>query len=235
MANSPRKTALVTAAGRGLGAACARRLAADGYAVALFSPGEGVVKLAQELGGIAVRGSVTEPADLAKLVEAAMQAWGRIDVVVTSTGHPPKGALLEIPDADWHKGLDMVFLNVVRLARLVTPIMQAQKGGAFVNISSYAVLEPEADFPLSTLRGALAAWTKLYSDQYAADGIRMNAVLPGFADSLPEKAERRARIPMKRYGRTAEIAAAVAFLASDEASYITGQSLRVDGGITRHV
>ena len=90
-------------------------------------------------------------------------------------------------------------------------------------------------FPLSALRAALASWTKLFADQHAAHGIRMNSVLPGFADSLPEKAERKARIPMGRYARAEEIAAAVAFLASDKASYITGQNLRVDGGITRAV
>jgi NAD(P)-dependent dehydrogenase (short-subunit alcohol dehydrogenase family) len=230
-----KKVAIVTAAGRGLGAAVARRLAADGYALALFSPGEGVTKLAAELGGIAVRGSNTEPADLARLVEATMKQYGRIDAVVTSTGHPPKAELLALTDEQWRAGFDMVFLNVVRLARLITPIMKAQGSGAFVNISSYAVLEPEHDFPMSTLRGALGAWTKLYADEYAADGIRMNAVLPGFADSLPEKADRRARIPMKRYAKTSEIAAACAFLVSDDASYITGQSLRVDGGLARHI
>lgn len=232
---SQKKTAIVTAAGRGLGAAVARRLAADGYALALLSPGEGVVQLAKELGGVAVRGSVTVPEDLARVVDAAMKLSGRIDAVVTSTGHPPKAELLMITDEQWRTGFDMVFLNVVRLARLVTPVMQQQGRGAFVNISSYAVLEPEHDFPLSTLRGALGAFTKLYADEMAPFGIRMNAVLPGFADSLPEKADRRARIPMKRYGKVSEIAAAVAFLVSDEASYITGQSLRVDGGLARHV
>jgi NAD(P)-dependent dehydrogenase (short-subunit alcohol dehydrogenase family) len=235
MAPTPKRVAIVTAAGRGLGAAVAKRLARDGYALALLAPGEGVEALARELGAIAIRGSVTEPDDLARLVDATVKAHARIDAVVTSTGHPPKGELLALTDAQWRLGFDLVFLNVVRLARLVTPVMMAQKSGVFVNLSSYAALEPEHDFPLSTLRGALAAWTKLYADEHAAYGIRMNAVLPGFADSLPEKAERTARIPMRRYGTVAEIANAVAFLVSDQASYITGQSLRVDGGLTRHV
>lgn len=229
------KVALVTAAGKGIGAAIARALHADGYRLALLSPSGNAEKLAKELGGRAVTGSVTAPADLERLVKTALDAWGRIDVVVNNTGHPPKGKLLEIADADWHVGLDMILLNVIRLARLVTPVMLRQGGGAFVNLSSYATFEPEADFPLSALRAALASWTKLYSDQHAAHGIRMNSVLPGFADSLPEKAERKARIPMGRYARADEIAAAVAFLASDKASYITGQNLRVDGGITRAV
>jgi NAD(P)-dependent dehydrogenase (short-subunit alcohol dehydrogenase family) len=229
------RVALVTAAGKGIGAAIARALHAEGYRLALLSPSGNAEKLAQELGGRAVTGSVSAPADLERLVKTALDAYGRIDVVVNNTGHPPKGRLLEIPDADWHVGLDMILLNVIRLARLATPVMQRQGGGAFVNLSSYAVLEPEADFPLSTLRAALASWAKLFADQHAAHGIRMNNVMPGFTDSLPEKPERTARIPMGRYARAAEIAAAVVFLASDKASYITGQSLRVDGGITRAV
>ena len=125
-------------------------------------------------------------------------------------------------------------MSVVRMARLVTPIMLRQGGGSFVNILTYATLEPEADFPVSgPVRASVAAFSKVYADQYAAQGIRMNNVLPGFIDSLPAKEERVARIPMKRYGKVQEIADAVAFLLSGQAGYITGQNLRVDGGITR--
>ena len=229
------KVALVTAAGRGMGAAIARRLARDGYAIGLLSPGGTVEALAAELGGFAVKGSVTEPADLERLVKGALERHGRIDSVVVNVGHPPKGPLLEIPDADWHKGLDMAFLAVVRMARLVTPVMEKQTSGAIVAISSAWAFEPSQDFPMTTLRAALGAWVKLYADTYAASGIRMNAVLPGFIDSLPEKAERRAAIPAGRYGTTAEIADTVAFLLSDGAGYITGQNIKVDGGLMRGV
>lgn len=231
-----KKVAIVTAAGRGMGAAIATELAAAGYELALMSPSGAAVELAQSLNGLGLSGSVTEPGDLRALVEQTMARYGRIDAVVNHTGHPPKGPLLEIPDEDWHLGLDLVMLNVVRMARLVTPPMQAQGGGAIVNISTYAVFEPEDTFPVSaSLRAALAGFTKLYADQYAAEGIRMNNVLPGFIDSLPETEERRQRIPMGRYGTVAEIAQTVRFLLSDEAGYITGQNIRVDGGITRSV
>ena len=230
------KTAIVTAAGKGMGAAIARELAAAGYNLALLSASGGAETLANELGAFGLTGSVTRSEDLQKLVNGTMERYGRIDAVVNNTGHPPKGQLLEIPDEDWHKGLDLVMLNVVRMARLITPIMIAQGSGAIVNISTYAAFEPEAAFPVSAaLRAALAGYTKLYADEYASRGIRMNNVLPGFIDSYPETEAIRQRIPLGRYGTVAEIAQTVRFLLSDAAGYITGQNIRVDGGLTRSV
>jgi len=228
--------ALLTAAGSGIGAAAARKLAAEGWRVAILSPSGRGAALAESLGGLGVSGSNLEPADLQRLVEGAVQRWGRIDAVINSAGHGPKGALLEISDADWQLGMDYYLLHAVRMARLVTPLMQKQRRGAIVNVSTYATFEPEAAFPTSgVFRAGLAAFAKLYADQYAADGLRMNNVLPGFIDSLPEKAERRARIPMGRYGRVDEVGELIAFLASDRSSYITGQNIRIDGGLTRSV
>jgi NAD(P)-dependent dehydrogenase (short-subunit alcohol dehydrogenase family) len=232
---SETKVAIVTAAGRGIGAGIAKKLAADGYKLGLLSPGETVTKLAADLGGIAVRGSVTEPKDLARLVSETTAKFGRLDAAIINVGHPPKGPLLEIPDADWHAGLDMAFLSVVRIARLVTPIFQKLGKGSIVAVSSAWAFEPSAEFPMTTIRAALGSWIKLYADTYAKENIRMNAVLPGFIDSLPEKPERKAKIPAGRYGSTAEIANVVAFLASDAASYVTGQNILVDGGLTRGV
>lgn len=227
---------IVTASGRGMGEAIARHLAGLDYAVALMSPSGSSEGLAAELGGFGMTGSVTESEDLASLVAGTVDRFGRIDAVVNHTGHPPKGPLLEISDDDWHVGLDLVLMNVVRMARLVTPIMIEQGGGSIVNISTFAAFEPSPVFPVSAaLRAALAGFTKLYADEYAAKGIRMNNVLPGYIDSLPETEERRAAIPMGRYGTVDEIAKTVAFLLSADAGYITGQNLRVDGGLTRSV
>jgi NAD(P)-dependent dehydrogenase (short-subunit alcohol dehydrogenase family) len=230
------KTAIITAAGRGIGAAIARELHAHGYRLALLSTSGGAEKLADELGGIGLTGSVADPADLERLVATAMDAYGRIDAVVNNTGHAPKGDLLTIPDEDWHTGLDLLLLNVVRMARMVTPIMMDQGGGAIVNISTFAAFEPELAFPVSSsLRAALGAFTKLYANRHAADGIRMNSVLPGYVDSYPDNEALREKIPMKRYGTVEELAKTVRFLLSDEAGYLTGQNIRVDGGLTRSV
>ena len=162
--------------------------------------------------------------------------WGRVDVLVNSAGHGPRAPILELSDEDWHRGMDVYFMNVVRPTRLVTPIMQAQGAGVIINISTFAAFEPDPVFPTSgVFRAGLAAYTKLFADAYAAENIRMNNVLPGFIDSLPEQPAFKERIPMERYGSTQEIAATIRFLASDGAGYITGQNIRVDGGITRSV
>jgi len=165
-----------------------------------------------------------------------MDRFGRIDVLVNSAGHGPRAQILEITDEDWHKGIDTYLLNVIRPTRLVTPVMQARKSGTIINISTAWAFEPSAMFPTSAVaRAGLAAFTKIFADTYAADNVRMNNVLPGWIDSLPATEERRGSVPMQRYGKSEEIAATVAFLASDGAGYITGQNIRVDGGLTRAV
>ena len=230
------KVALLTAAGSGMGAACARRLAADGYRVAILSSSGKGEQLAQELGGWGVTGSNQSPDDLARLVDGALARFGRIDVLVNSAGHGPKGPLLDISDADWQRGMDTYLLNEIRPTRLVAPAMQRQGSGAIVNISSAWAQEPSELFPISAVfRAGLAAYSKLFADRYAAEGIRMNNVLPGWIDSLPAQEARRQSVPMQRYGTADEIAATVAFLASDGAAYITGQNIRVDGGLMRSI
>jgi NAD(P)-dependent dehydrogenase (short-subunit alcohol dehydrogenase family) len=236
MGKDTEKVAIVTAGGSGMGAGATRRLAADGYRVAVLSSSGKGEALADELGGFGVTGSNRSIDDLKRLTDGAVERWGRIDVLVNSAGHGPRAELLDLSDEDWQLGMEVYFLNVVRATRLVTPVMQRQRSGVIVNISTYAVFEPDPAFPTSCVfRAGLAAYTKLYADRYAAENIRMNNVLPGFIDSLPEKEEFRERVPMRRYGKTGEISDVIAFLASDGAGYITGQNFRVDGGIARSV
>ncbi|MDX8527465.1 SDR family oxidoreductase [Mesorhizobium sp. MSK_1335] len=228
------KVALVTAGGSGMGAAAARRLAADGFKVGVLSSSGKGEALGKELGGFGVTGSNQSNEDLKRLTDGALERWGRIDVLVNSAGHGPRAQIIEISDEDWHKGIDTYFLNAVRPTRLVTPVMQSQKSGVIINISTAWAFEPSAMFPTSAVaRAGLAAYTKIFADTYAPDNIRMNNVLPGWIDSLPATEERRGSVPMKRYGTSEEIAATISFLASDGAAYITGQNIRVDGGITR--
>jgi NAD(P)-dependent dehydrogenase (short-subunit alcohol dehydrogenase family) len=230
------KVAVVVAGGSGMGAASARRLAADGFKVAILSSSGKGEALAQELGGLGITGSNQSNDDLKRLIDGTMDRWGRIDVLVNSAGHGPRKPILEIIDEDWHAGIDVYFLNAVRPTRLVTPIMQRQKFGSIINISTTWAFEPSAMFPTSAVaRAGLASFSKVFADTYAAEGIRMNNVLPGWIDSLPATEERRDSVPMKRYGTSEEIAATVSFLASDGAAYITGQNIRVDGGVTRSV
>ncbi|MEP3113328.1 SDR family oxidoreductase [Nisaea sp.] len=230
------KVALVTAGGSGMGADAARRLAADGFRVGILSSSGKGEALAKELGGFGVTGSNRSVEDLTGLVDGAVERWGRVDVLVNSAGHGPKGPVLDISDEDWHDGMEVYLLNVVRPTRLVTPLMQAQGGGAIINISTFAAFEPDPLFPTSgVFRAGLAAFSKLYADRYAPDNIRMNNVLPGFIDSLPETEDRKARIPLGRYGRAGEVSSLISWLASSDGGYMTGQNLRIDGGITRSV
>jgi NAD(P)-dependent dehydrogenase (short-subunit alcohol dehydrogenase family) len=233
---SNERVAMITAGGSGMGAAAARRLAADGFAVAILSSSGKGEALAEELGGVGVTGSNQSNDDLARLVDATMARFGRIDALVNSAGHGPRAPILELTDQDWQEGMNVYFLSAVRPARLVAPIMQAQGGGAIVNISTYSAFEPEQGFPTSgVFRAGLASFAKLFADRYAADRIRMNNVLPGFIDSFPESEEILARIPLGRYGKVEEVAELIALLASDRGAYITGQNIRIDGGITRSV
>lgn len=233
---SGEKVAMIVGGGSGMGAAAARKLAEEGYSVAVMSSSGKGEALGKELGGVGFTGSNLSGDDLAAFTDLTMQRFGRIDVLVNGAGHGPKGPLLDISDEDWRKGFDVYFLNVARAVRLVAPQMVAQKGGSIVNISTAWVDEPSELFPTSAVaRSGLAAYTKLFADTYAADNVRMNNVLPGWIDSLPQKDERRDAVPMGRYGTAQEIAELVLFLASEKSSYITGQNIRIDGGLMRSV
>jgi NAD(P)-dependent dehydrogenase (short-subunit alcohol dehydrogenase family) len=234
MTSSP--VALVTAASQGIGAACARLLAARGYRLALFSRSDKLLPLAKELGAVAVLGDLALEPDLQRFAEAALNRYGRIDAVVLNTGHAAKGDLLNLGDEDWLQGFDLLVLPVIRMVRIAAPVMAGQGQGAFVNISSFAAREPSLAFPISAaLRAAVTNYAKIFSQQFAGSGLRMNNVLPGWIDSHPVAEAARQMIPARRPGTPEEVAQATAFLLSDEARYITGQSLLVDGGLVKGV
>ncbi len=230
------KVCLITGGGRGMGAATAREMHARGYKLALMSPSQSCEKLAAELGGVARRGVAERAEDLQAIFDLTMETYGRIDAVLIHVGGPPKGDLLEISEEDWDKANAMVLKPVIRMAKLVTPIMEKQGGGSIVNITTFSAFEPSLVFPTSSVyRVGVSSFTKLYSDRYGPSNIRMNCLLPGFTDSLDLPQKFADMSPLGRLARAEEQAKAAAFLLTDDSSYITGQSLRVDGGVTRHM
>ena len=228
------KSCLIIGGGRGIGAATARQMHARGYNLVLMSPSDSCEKLAAELGGVARRGVAENAGDIQGIFDLAMQTYGRIDAVLIHVGGPPKGDLLEISEGDWDKAHDMVLKPVIRVAKLVTPVMELQGGGSIVAITTFSAFEPSLLFPTSSVyRVGVSSFAKLYADRYAGVNIRFNCILPGFTDSLDLPQKYADMAPMKRLGRAEEQGKAAAFLLSDDSSYITGQSLRVDGGLTR--
>jgi len=231
-----KKVAAFIASGSGMGADAAKHLYSKGYDIAIMSSSGKGEDLANNLGGLGFTGSNLLSEDINNFIDKVITKYDKIDVLVNSAGHGPKGDILEINDEDWIKGMEVYFLNVVRAARIITPIMQKQNNGSIINISTFAIFEPDSNFPTSgVFRSGLAAFTKLYSDMYAKNNIRMNNILPGFIDSLPVKEEFLKKIPLQRYGKVNEISTVVEMLASEGGAYITGQNIRVDGGITRSV
>lgn len=217
-----------------MGAAIAREMHARGYKLALMSPSESCQSLAAELGGVAHRGVAENSEDTQAIFDLAMASYGRIDAALIHVGGPPKGDLLDIADEDWELANQKVVMPVVRMAKLLTPVMQAQGGGSIVNITTFSAFEPSLTFPTSSVyRVGVSSFTKLFSDRYGPDNIRMNCLLPGFTDSLDLPQKFADMSALGRLARAEEQAKAAAFLLTEDSSFITGQSLRSDGGVTR--
>lgn len=232
------RVAVVIAGGSGIGAAVVRELSDHGYKIAALSPSGSAKALAESLGGVGMAGSNRSEEDLRSIVNLALAHYGRIDTVINGSGHGASGPVLELTDADWEDGMNAFLMNVIRMARIITPHFEAAGSGSIVNISTSSPLEPNPRYPVSaTFRAALAAFTKLYTDEYGPLGIRMNNVLPGFTKENPETVapEWTQRIPLRRAAATSEVARVVRFLAGEDASYMTGQNIRVDGGSARSV
>ena len=230
------KTCLVIGGGWGMGAATAREMHKRGYRLSLMSPSESCEQLAKDLKAVALRGKAENKENLKSIVSFTMEKYGRIDSVLVHVGGPPKGDLLEIDDGDWDKANQMIIKPVISVAKLVTPIMLEQGGGSIVNITTFSAFEPSLTFPTSSVyRAGVSSFTKLFSERYGAKNIRMNCLLPGFTDSLNLPDEFAQLSSLKRLARAEEQAKVAAFLLSDDSSYITGQSIRSDGGVTRHM
>ena len=264
MAENPRaenKVAVVTAASKGIGAAIARELHERGYKLGLLSR-SGCTELAKELDAVAVAGSVTEEADLKRLVDETVARFGRLDAAVSNSGRHAevfaKHKVTGIPEANarsinydpdldhdvfcvpwaaWHDDLDLIVLNCVKLAKLATPHLLASGGGAIVNVSGMESLQPRPSYPLGPLRLALHGFTKIYSDRYGRAGIRMNCLLPGMIENASSITATNIvqAIPMARAGTLKEMATAAAFLVSEDSGYITGQMIVADGGLNRGI
>ena len=249
---------MVAAASKGLGRAVAESLAREGCRLSICSRSTDNLDEARhtiEGGGgeaLAVACDVSNPDDLERWVEATTATFGQVDILVTNTGGPPAAKFLQLTEEQWRSGIDSTLMNVVRLCRLVIPDMQTRRWGRIVHITSLVAKQPAEVLTISsTIRAGLSALTKTLSDQVARDNILVNAVLPGhiFTDRQKHLNEIRSRelgisvdeyagrveqsIPMGRLGRPEEIGDAVTFLCSERASYITGVSLQVDGGIIR--
>jgi 3-oxoacyl-[acyl-carrier protein] reductase len=238
-----------------MGRAVARRLAAEGCDVTLFARrsallDEAVAEIASVPDGgraRAVSGDSTAPADLERAVTETSREFGRIDIVVNNTGGPPAGDFADFGDQDWQRGFELTLLSAIRLTRLALPELRRSGRGRVVNITSMAVKEINDGLLLSNaLRPGVTGWAKHLSREEGPNGVTVNSIAPGYIDterlrylysteSDPAAARRRdeATIPLRRFGVPEEIAAAVAFLCSTEAAYISGVTLLVDGGLTR--
>ncbi len=231
-----KRVAVLIAAGSGMGADAAKTLNKNNFNVAIMSSSGKGEKLAKKLKGFGYTGSNLDTENIKEFINLVVRRWGRIDVLVNSAGHASKGDLLKITDGEWFNSMETYFLNVVRTLRYVTPIMKKQKYGSIINISTYATFEPEKSFPTSgVIRASLSSFSKIYADEYAKYNIRINNILPGFIDSIKPKTEFLKRVPLNRVGKVSEISALIKLLSSEEGSYITGQNIRVDGGITRSI
>jgi 3-oxoacyl-[acyl-carrier protein] reductase len=251
------RVAMIAAASKGIGKACALALAAEGCKVSICARNlaeldEALAEMTPLGEVMAVPADVSNPADLAHWHIRTLERFNHVDILVTNTGGPPVARFMNLTDEQWHSGVESTLMNVVRLSRLVAPGMQDRKWGRIIHLTSLVAKQPQDELTISsTLRAGLSGLTKTMANQFGPDNITVNAVLMGFCltDRLVHLAEVRhkeqgitldeyyekaaADIPLRRFAQPQEIGEAVAFLASERASFITGVSLPIDGGMIR--
>jgi 3-oxoacyl-[acyl-carrier protein] reductase len=237
------RTAIVCGASSGMGLAIARALAAEGANVAMFARRRDLLEReAEQVGALAVRGDVTTPSDLERLVERTLEAFGGIDILVNNSGGPPRTKAVEIDHDSLQDTVDLLLHSAIGLTNLCLPHLRRSGHGRIVNITSSSVREPIDNLALSnTVRPGVIGWAKTLSREIGSDGVTVNSIAPGRIDTEqlaevypdgPTEADLQA-IALRRFGRPEEIAEVACFLASDRASYITGTTIAVDGGLTR--
>ena len=235
------RTAIVCGASSGMGLAVAEALAAEGANVAMFARRRELLEReADRIGALAVRGDVTVPTDLARLVERTLNAFGGIDILVNNGGGPPAGPAAGTTDEAIERAVELLLLSAVRLTNLCLPHLEASGRGRIVNIESSSVRAPIDNLALSNaLRPGVVGWMKTLAREVGSKGITVNTICPGLIDterlrSLPGVRD-LSIVPLNRLGEAAEIAAVACFLASDGAGYVTGAVIPVDGGLTRNL
>ena len=234
------RTAIVCGASSGMGLAIAEALAAEGANVAMFARRRDVLEReAERLGALAVRGDLTHPKDLAKLVEQTVGAFGGIDILVNNGGGPPAGPAVGVDDAAIEGAVELLLLSVVRLTKLCLPHLEASGHGRIVNIESSSVRSPIDELALSNaVRPGVVGWMKTLAREIGPKGITVNTIAPGRIDTERQRSVAPIDmnlVPLRRLGQPSEIASVVAFLASDRAAYVTGAVIPVDGGLTRNL
>jgi 3-oxoacyl-[acyl-carrier protein] reductase len=237
------RTAIVCGASSGMGLAIAEALAREGTNVAMFARRRELLEReAERIGALAVRGDVTNPGDLRRLVERTLEAFGGIDILVWNGGGPPPGTASDITDETLEQAFELLLVPPVRLLRLALPHLERSGRGRLIAVTSIAAREPSAHLALSNaLRPAVTGWAKTLSRELGPKGITVNCVAPGRIDTArleqlypdgPSENE-LADIPLGRWGTPAEFADVVCFLASERASYVSGTVVSVDGGLAR--
>ena len=253
------KVAVVAAASKGLGRACAHELAAEGAKVVMCARGEAELNAARDEIARATKGDVRAVAadvstveGIDRLARLALDTHGRVDVLVNNAGGPPSGPFEKHSWEEWEKAVNLTLRSAIELTRRVLPGMRERKWGRIVNITSIAVKQPVDGLILSnSIRAAVTGWARTLANEVAADGVTVNNVLPGYTrtervtqlnaaraasegvDTAEIQKRIDAQIPMRRMGDAREFAAMVAFLCSERASYVTAQSIPVDGGWIR--